>query len=142
MIYVDTSALLKRYITERASNDFDELLRVGGPMEISRLTVTETRCALARRRRAGQIDAMLEMAAIKELRTDILNGAFHVTPIADAHVIEAYALIENLPDVRLRTLDAIHLAIARDIAADAFATSDRTQAEAARALDFTVHDFS
>lgn len=142
MIYVDTSALLKRYIAEPASDDFDELLRACGSMDISRLTITEARCALARRRRAGQIDVDVETAAIRELRTDILDGVLRVTPVTDAHMVDAYALIERIPDVPLRALDAIHLAIARDAAADTFATSDRQQAEAARALGFTVHDFS
>jgi hypothetical protein len=141
MIYADTSALIKRYITEPASDDFDRLLLSRGPMEISRLTVTEMRCALARRRRAGQIDTSLEAAAIKELRADILDGALRVSPVADSHVVEAYALIESLPAIPLSTLDAVHLAIARDIAAESLATADKTQAEAARALGLTVHTF-
>lgn len=141
MIYADTSALIKRYITEPASDDFDRLLLSRGPMEISRLTVTEIRCALARRRQAGQIDTSLEAAAIKELRADILDGALRVSPVADSHVVEAYALIESLPAIPLSTLDAVHLAIARDIAAESLATADKTQAEAARALGLTVHTF-
>lgn len=141
MIYADTSALIKRYITEPASDDFDRLLLSRGPMEISRLTVTEMRCALARRRRAGQIDTSLEAAAIKELRADILDGALRVSPVADSHVVEAYALIESLPAIPLSTMDAVHLAIARDIAAESLATADKTQAEAARALGLTVHTF-
>lgn len=142
MIYADTSALLKRYITEPASDDFDRLFLAHGPLDISRLTVTEMRCALARRRRAGHIDAAIETAAITELRTDILAGALRVCAITDGHIVEAYAVIESVPTLPLRALDAIHLAVARHLAAGEFATSDKTQAEAARALGFTVHDFS
>jgi len=142
MIYADTSALLKRYITEQGSDGFDRLLLARGPLDISRLTVTEMRCALARRRRAGQIDTALETSAITELRTDILAGALRVSAITDGHVVEAYAIIESLPALPLRALDAIHLAVARHLEVEEFATSDKNQAEAARALGFTVHDFS
>lgn len=142
MVYVDTSALVKRYLAERASNDVDRLLQSRGLFQVCRLTVTEMRCALARRRRAGHIDAGIEVAAIGELRTDILNGALRVTPMSDDHFVEAYAIIESVPAIPLRPLDAVHIAVARRIAAPEFATADKTQAEAARALGFTVHDFS
>lgn len=142
LIYADTSALLKRYIAEPASDEFDEFLLTRGPLDISRLTLTEMRCALSRRRRAAEIDAAIETSAVAELRKDVLNGVLRVCPVNDSQVIEAYALIESLPGVPLRTLDAIHLAIAREIAATALVTSDKVQAQAARAVGFTVFDFS
>jgi predicted nucleic acid-binding protein len=141
MIYADTSALLKRYLAEAASDDVDRLLLSQGPFHVSRLTVTEMRCALARRRRTGHIDATIEAAAVGELRTDILDGALRVTPMSDDHFVEAYAVIESVPGIALRTLDAVHIAVARRIAAQEFATADKTQAEAAEALGFTVYRF-
>jgi uncharacterized protein len=141
MIYADTSALLKRYVTEPASDRFDQFMMSRGPLDISRLTVTEMRCALARRRRAGQISETIEAGAIRELRTDILNGSLRLTPVDDSHIVEAYAIIESVPSLPLRALDAIHLAIARLIATESFATADRTQADAAEALGFTVYRF-
>ena len=53
MIYADTSALVKRYLEEPFSAEFDTLLQQGA-MAISRLTVVELRCALARRRHIGE----------------------------------------------------------------------------------------
>jgi predicted nucleic acid-binding protein len=141
MIYADTSALLKRYITEPASDRFDEFMLANDPLDISRLTVTEMRCALARRRRAGQITETIEAGAIRELRTDILNGSLRLSPVDDSHIVEAYAIIESVPSLPLRALDAIHLAIARLIGTENFATADKTQADAAEALGFTVHRF-
>jgi uncharacterized protein len=46
--YIDTSALAKWYLNEPRSEDFGAV--------ISRLTVVEFRCLIARRRRAGDID--------------------------------------------------------------------------------------
>ncbi|MEW5709124.1 MAG: hypothetical protein AB1830_09505 [Pseudomonadota bacterium] len=41
----------------------------------------------------------------------------------------------------LRSLDALHLSLAEALGASGFATSDRNQAEAARALGFRVTTF-
>ena len=50
-------------------------------------------------------------------------------------------LIDTLPDISLRALDALHLAAARTVGASDFATADKAQADAAEALGFTVYRF-
>ncbi|CAG0933279.1 MAG: tRNA(fMet)-specific endonuclease VapC [Rhodocyclaceae bacterium] len=141
MIYADTSALVKRYLDEPFSADFEALLQQGA-MAISRLGIVEMRCALARRRRNREITAVREGRVNSELAADIQGGALWVSDVHDEHFTAAYHLIGRLAEVPLRTLDALHLAVAEQIPATAFATADRTQAEAARALGFTVFDFS
>ena len=47
-------------------------------------------------------------------------------------------MIESLPSVPLRTLDALHLTIARDISVKIFATADKVMEQAAQLLDFEV----
>ena len=141
MIYADTSALIKRYLAEPGSSTFDELFLSRGPMAISRLNFVEIRCALARRRRNGQIDASLETDALKELHADLHDGALVLHAVTDSQLSAAFHLIESLLPLPLRSLDALHLAIARDIAADEFATADKIQADAAAALGLTVHRF-
>jgi predicted nucleic acid-binding protein len=140
MIYADTSALVKRYVEEPFSAEFESLLRQGA-MAISRLTVVELRCALARRRRNREIDAVHESRVNAELAADIQDGALRVGGIGDEHFAAAYNLIGQLADFPLRTLDALHLSVAQQLAAAGFATADKTQAEAAAALGFTVHRF-
>jgi predicted nucleic acid-binding protein len=141
MIYLDTSALLKRYITEPESDAFDEFFLAHLPHAISRLTFVEMRCALARRRRAGEILPQLEQAAMEELRNDMQDGALVLHALADGHVAAAYHLIGEVADIPLRTLDAIHLAIARELGAKGFASADFKQAEAAGRLGFSVYPF-
>jgi predicted nucleic acid-binding protein len=141
MVYADTSALLKRYLHEAFSEEFDAFFLNRGPLSVSRLGLVEARCSLARRRRNKLIDRKLEQRAIKELQSDISDGALQLHAVADEQIAHAFHLIESLPTISLRSLDAVHLAIARDIHADAFATADKTQAEAAAALGFTVHRF-
>lgn len=141
MIYADTSALLKRYLHEAFSQEFDDFFMNRGPLSISRLTIVEARCSLARRRRNGTIDAKIEKNAVKELHNDIRDGALVLHAVADEQISQAYNLIESLPKLPLRSLDAVHLAIARDVRASTFATADTHQADAAAALGFTVHRF-
>lgn len=140
MVYVDTSALVKRYLEEPFSAEFDALLQQGA-MAISRLTVVELRCALARRRRNREINAVRENRINAELAADIQDGALRLASVGDADFNTAYHLIGRLADIPLRSLDALHLAAAEQIGASAFATADKTQAEAAAALGLTVHRF-
>jgi predicted nucleic acid-binding protein len=141
MIYADTSALLKRYLHEAFSEEFDDFFLQHGPLSISRLGLVEARCSLARRRRNGTITAKIEENAVKELHSDIRDGALVLHATADEQIAKAFHLIEALPGIPLRSLDAVHLAIAGDIQASIFATADKTQADAAEALGLTVHRF-
>jgi predicted nucleic acid-binding protein len=141
LIYADTSAFVKRYISEAASERFDAFFVARAPLAISRLTLAEMRCALARRRRAGQIGTALERAAMEEVRRDIQDGTVLVHPVSDPAVAAAYHLIDQLADLPLRTLDALHISIALQHEAAGFASADRVQASAAQALGLETHTF-
>ena len=132
--YIDTSALAKRYIDEAGSEDFDAFLGRWPRVLISRLAVVEFRCMLQRRRRAAEIDAAYERAAMADFADDVRNGYFEVQPLADRHAIIAHDLIDQLSGHTLRTLDALHLAIAQSAGATVLATADRGMARAAEAL--------
>ena len=141
VVYVDTSALIKRYVTEPISDEFDAYFMARTPLAISRLTLVEIRCALARRRRNGDISAVLEEQVMDEVRTDIQDGVLEVHPVSDDQVTHALHLIDQVAPLPLRTLDALHLAIARHHHTSDFATADRQQADAALALGFNVATF-
>lgn len=132
--YIDTSALAKRYIDEAGSEDFDAFLGRWPRALISRLTVVEFRCLLQRRRRAGEIDEAYERAARHDFADDVQSGYFEVEPLADRHAIVAHDLIDQLSGHTLRTLDALHLAIAHSAGVTVLATADRGMARAAEAL--------
>lgn len=140
--YIDTSALAKCYIRERRSLEVLEWAQQQGDTTTASLTLVEFRCLLARRRRAGQIDGALERQALSEFDGHVRSDAWRIHSGSIADFTNARDLIDILPALPLRALDAIHLAVARHLAVAEFATSDRIQAEAARALGFTVHDFS
>ncbi|MDP1982792.1 MAG: type II toxin-antitoxin system VapC family toxin, partial [Sulfuritalea sp.] len=71
----------------------------------------------------------------------VRSGAWRIHPTPFADYAGARDLIDMLPEVPLRAPDALHLAAARDCGAADFATADKTQADAATALGFTVHRF-
>ena len=130
MIYVDTSALLKRYVDEHDS-DLAEQLLVSDPVLVtSWITLVELRCNLARLVDVG------DLAGIRaHIHADL--DAFALV-LVDPTVCEMAAdLAEQL---RVRSLDAIHLASARRLLVPAltFVTFDLRQAQAARTLGFTV----
>jgi len=110
-------------------------------VSISRLTVVELRCLLARRRRNRDIDASTERRVAAAFEDDILHGFIEVHPLEDGHAIRARDLLIRLATIALRTLDALHLAIATSINATAVATADDTFAAAAAALRLRVEWF-
>jgi len=141
MIYVDTSALVKRYLSEAGSDTFDAFFLARPPLAISRLTVVEMRCALARRRRNQQITTELEAQVLEAFRLDVQDGALAVSSFLEDDLTLAYHLMDEVADLPLRTLDALHLAVARRQAIPEFSTADKKQAEAAQKLGFALHRF-
>jgi hypothetical protein len=79
--------------------------------------------------------------AFATFEEDVANGHLFVHPVDDEALRAALALISRLDDLPLRTLDAIHLALARQLAASRLATADAQMADAASALGLEVVRF-
>ena len=139
--YLDTSALAKWYVNEARSDEFEAFLRQHPSAAISRLTVLEFRCLLARRRRAREIAPRLETAIFAAFEHDIRNGFLTVHPLEDAHAVTAFDLLARLKTHPLRTLDALHLAVVMHLGNRQIATADRVLAGAAAALGVEVARF-
>lgn len=141
MVYLDTSALIKRYIPEANSDTFDAYFAAQAPASISRLGLVEIRCALARKRRNKQISQEREKAAMDEIRTDIQDGVLVIYPVGDSHFADALHLIEQSGKTPLRSLDALHLAIAHSLEVPEIATADVVMRQAAQILGMNVAYF-
>lgn len=129
-LYVDSSALLKRYVDEPDSDAADSLLRSDPSLVTARHTIIEVRRNLARLLEGRPLSAArsafardLEVLSIVEL---------------DEATCDAAAAVAEVTGVR--TLDALHLAAAQRLGGPAvpFLTFDVRQAQAARALGLTV----
>jgi uncharacterized protein len=129
-LYVDSSAMLKRYIDEPDSDEADALLRSDPTPLTARHTIVEVRRNLAR---------LLEDRDAAAARTAFLEDLAVFSIIELDHVTcDAAADIAEITGVR--TLDALHLAAARRAGGSAvpFLTYDVRQAQAARGLGFLV----
>ena len=129
-LYVDSSALLKRYVDEPDSETAESLLRSDPSLLTARHTVVEVRRNLARL--LEDRDAATARAAFLE---DV--GALSIVEL-DEVTCEMAAAIAELTGVR--TLDALHLAAAQRVGGPAvpFLTFNLRQAQAARGLGLTV----
>ena len=128
--YVDSSALLKRYVEEADSTAADALLRADPALLTARHTIVEVRRNLARTLSGREL-----IAARAVFAEDL--ASFSVIELDEA-TCESAAMIAETTGVR--TLDALHLAAAQRVASPGvgFLTFDLRQAQAARALGLTV----
>jgi hypothetical protein len=141
VIYFDTSALAKWYINEAHSDDVEKYLQKHGPVAISDLTIVEMRCLLARRRRDKSITSQIETEAFATFQEDIRRRFLTCHPSPEGLAAGTINLIALLPDVPIRTLDAMHLMIAKEISATELVTADRIMADGAEALGIKVIRF-
>ena len=130
-LYFDTSALAKAYTTEQGSADVDDFLARGTTVFLSDLNRIELRCMLARRLRSGEISAVQEQAMWSQFLLDVSNEFFEPVTLPLSAWIVATQLIDRVAPVALRTLDALHLAMASTLPSITFVTADRAQRNAA-----------
>jgi len=136
--YIDTSALAKWYLPEDGSEDFSQWIQHQDDTCISSLTVTEFRCFLARRWRMEMLSALEVQKIFAKFKLDIEEAHLIHYPVENRHILNASLIIESLPSLPLRTLDALHLTIANDIPVNIIATADKVMREAALLLNFEV----
>lgn len=140
-VYVDTSALAKWYLNEPKSEAFEAFIGSHPDAAICRLTIVEFRCLLARRRRAGDITTGHETRIGDAFEADLASGVLAVHAVEDADFQTAVILIRDLRRQPLRTLDALHLAVAQRLDVELVATADRVMAAACKELRIEVASF-
>jgi predicted nucleic acid-binding protein len=139
--YLDTSVLAKWYLNEINSEQVADYIVNLNSAVISTLSKTELRCLLARRKRTQEISAELENQIYATFLEDIEQGHLLLQRVENKHLESAVHLISMLPEQALRTLDALHLAIAEHYQLETIATADLLLAKAAKELGFTVDLF-
>lgn len=112
--YLDTSAVLKLYFIDEAGTEFMRILLDGAtPNEgfyISSFVILEFNAAIGRR-----LNDTGREETIKEFSEDV-DEIFRTVQLNEYMLVQALAVLENH---RLRAGDAIHLATALSVAADA-----------------------
>jgi len=125
-LFLDSSALAKRYVREAGTDRVVALCADADEVVVSILALPEVVSTLNRLRREGRLSDS-EYATIRQEVADDLAGAttMELTPSV---VDKALVCLERS---RLRASDALHVATAMEAAPDLFLTGDRRQREGA-----------
>ena len=129
-LYVDASALLKRYVEEPESDDCDAILRADPVVITARHTYVEVQRTLARVISGADLAAALDVFVMDW-------SHFAVVDLDDTTCERAAEIAVALG---IKSLDALHLGAAHRVGGSAlpFLTYDLRQAQAARSLGWTV----
>ncbi len=141
-VYVDTSALVKRYVQEANSAAFDTFVEDGQQeLLISPLTVTEFHSVMRRRLRMGDLDANFLLRTHQLFARELQATVWRMQAMPESAFADAALWLDELTSP-LATLDALHLACAHSYRCSHLATSDRQLARAAQSSGLSIHDFS
>jgi hypothetical protein len=136
LIYLDTSLVAPFYWQEALSNLVEELLEHEPSPSLSQLVEVELFSAISRRVRMGEISQEQAMAIAACIQTHIDNGFYIRLTVEPTHYSLAREWISRF-DTPLRTLDALHLAIAVSNEICLF-TADQGLANSAEAIGVEV----
>ena len=128
-VFLDSSALVKRYIDEPGKERVLQHCRDADEIVLSVLCAPELLSAFNRLRREEKISA----SNYRRLKIDLAADLEQAT-IVDLTPSVVHRTVSFLERAALRTLDAIQLASASESMCDLFLTADRRQCEAAARL--------
>ncbi len=114
MLYLDTSALVKRYVAEAGAAAVAAAIAAALIRATCIVAYPELRAAFTRALRAGRLDVNGHASAVAQLNADWTN--LLVVAVDDACVRDAGRLIDVHTGHHLRGFDALHLASAHRLA--------------------------
>lgn len=141
-IYVDSSAMAKLYVPEPESDLLDAFLRGRRDLMTSELVITEVISAVARRKRERLLNARQAHQIREAVIADATSGSFRRLDLSPAIHREAERMLLSSDSPPLRTLDALHLALALSGAATRVITFDSRLADAAMSQGLQIVEIS
>ena len=133
MLYVDTSVLVAYYCPEALSLQAQEVLTEQAQPALSFLTEVEFTSAVAKKVRLQHLDSVDGQRILAKFTAHVEAGLFRMLPVEKHHYRLARGWL-GLLTTPLRTLDALHLAIASSEELP-LVTSDTSFYQAARMLE-------
>lgn len=134
-VFLDSSALAKRYVGELGSDDLENILAGASHIGVSALCPLEIVSALCRRRRERRLNRRQYERAKSALFADIADAS--VINVTDAVIARAVQILERWP---VRSSDSVHVASAASWSADLFVSADGRQCAAARGSGLRVQE--
>jgi hypothetical protein len=107
--YLDTSAVVKRYVLEPGSMWVRKLIANHDLLLTSQITIAEVSSALAIMARTMRLTRRQREDALAEFLEDIKSGAYQTTSVSLPIIERAAFLVQQHP---LKAYDAIHVATA------------------------------
>ena len=111
MIYLDTSVVAPLYWAETLSDIVEELVLAEAELALSQLVEVELVSALSRRVRMREISQDDALTIVERFQADLSSGFYTSIAVEPVHYQLARKWISRF-EVPLRTLDALHLAVA------------------------------
>jgi predicted nucleic acid-binding protein len=141
--FLDSSALVKYYHREDGTQEVTRIIEEPDARHaISRLSLVEMVSAFAVKFRTGDIDEQGFGALRRRFYPDIGQRLFRIMPVTTSRYQEATQLLEKHFRIRLRTLDALQLAVALALSHQGliahFVCADRRLCETAREEGLSV----
>lgn len=134
-VFLDSSALAKRYVQERGSDRVEEILSSASSLGVSVISLLEVVSALCRRRRERKLSHQQYLKAKQALFEDIEDAS--LVNVTDQVMARSVELLERWP---LRSSDALHIASAAEWSAELFVSADERQCAAARGYGLQVEE--
>jgi uncharacterized protein len=136
-VFFDTSALTKRYVEEKGSEQVRGLCASADALGISVLGVPELISTLCRLVREGKLSPEDYRSLKSAVQADLSDA--DLCDLSQDAFEQAIRCLEQYP---LRTLDALHVGSALAYQPDLFVSADRRQVEAAKREGLAVADLS
>jgi predicted nucleic acid-binding protein len=142
MSYWDSSALVKLYVVENDSPQFEQLASDDTRIVTASLARFEVSTTFWRKQAEGAIATGDAELFIQQLDDDTAGGDVEVVMIDDAVAQQFFDVLKTCytesPPLLIRTNDGLHLAAAKISGETEFVTADIRQRDAAVVLGFTV----
>jgi len=132
-VFLDSSALAKRYVEEPGSDRVEEILSSASSLGVSVISLPEVVSALCRRRREGKLSRQQYSKAKQALSEDIADAS--VVNVTERVISRAVDFLERWP---LRSSDSLQVASATEWMAELFVSADERQCAAARGSGLQV----
>lgn len=136
MVYIDTSVLVAYYCPERLSEKAEAFLRAHIQPAISALTELELFSAISRKVREKDMDHK-DAGRVTARFVAHLDSHYYTYLSVEAHHFQLARDWIGMFKLSLRTLDALHLAIASS-QGYSIVTTDKTLSKSAKALGVNV----
>ena len=126
-VFFDSSALAKRYIKEKGSEQVNEIFAKATTIFVSIICLPEIFSALNRFQREQKINHDQYTQIKESLRHDFKD--FSVCDLTPVVIEKSILILERFP---LRTMDALHVACAMQVETELFVTGDKKQTMASQ----------